>query len=167
VVFVLCWINRQVLVLSGTTSLFRQAVERVNQLGTADITVGNTLVVTNEEHRFLSLEQLREINGINVTLLLGPMGQNTAPRSPWPHCKPLKVGKIPFWWSRLQTKLCKNQRLFKRFCSNAFAQRPMAASSFWASTATSPKPAMAKSNSRVQRARRVNTPWPSLPKSQT
>ena len=49
---------KQFLVLSGTTSLFQQAVERVNQLGAADITVGNTLVVTNEEHRFLSLEQL-------------------------------------------------------------------------------------------------------------
>ena len=47
---------KQFLVLSGTTSLFQQAVERVNHLGAADITVGNTLVVTNEEHRFLSLE---------------------------------------------------------------------------------------------------------------
>jgi mannose-1-phosphate guanylyltransferase/mannose-6-phosphate isomerase len=70
---------KQFLVLSGTTSLFQQAVERVNQLGAADVTVGNTLVVTNEEHRFLSLEQLREMKGINATLLLEPMGRNTAP----------------------------------------------------------------------------------------
>jgi mannose-1-phosphate guanylyltransferase/mannose-6-phosphate isomerase len=70
---------KQFLVLSGTTSLFQQAVERVNQLGAADITVGDTLVVTNEEHRFLSLEQLREIKGVNATLLLEPAGRNTAP----------------------------------------------------------------------------------------
>ena len=70
---------KQFLVLSGTTSLFQQAVERVNQLGAADITVGNTLVVTNEEHRFLSLEQLREMKSINATLLLEPTGRNTAP----------------------------------------------------------------------------------------
>ncbi|BDU57275.1 xanthan biosynthesis protein XanB [Limnohabitans sp. MORI2] len=70
---------KQFLVLSGNTSLFQQAVERVNQLGAADITVGNTLVVTNEEHRFLSLEQLREIKGVNATLLLEPTGRNTAP----------------------------------------------------------------------------------------
>jgi mannose-1-phosphate guanylyltransferase / mannose-6-phosphate isomerase len=38
---------KQFLVLSGTTSLFQQAVERVNQLGATDITVGKTLVVTN------------------------------------------------------------------------------------------------------------------------
>lgn len=70
---------KQFLVLSGTTSLFQQAVERVNQLGATDIAVGNTLVVTNEEHRFLSLEQLREIKGVNATLLLEPVGRNTAP----------------------------------------------------------------------------------------
>jgi mannose-1-phosphate guanylyltransferase/mannose-6-phosphate isomerase len=38
---------KQFLVLSGTTSLFQQAVERVNRLAAPDITVGNTLVVTN------------------------------------------------------------------------------------------------------------------------
>jgi mannose-1-phosphate guanylyltransferase/mannose-6-phosphate isomerase len=70
---------KQFLVLSGTTSLFQQAVERVNQLGATDIAVGNTLVVTNEEHRFLSLEQLRELKGVNATLLLEPTGRNTAP----------------------------------------------------------------------------------------
>ena len=70
---------KQFLVLSGTTSLFQQAVERVNQLGASDIAVGKTLVVTNEEHRFLSLEQLREIKGIHATLLLEPSGRNTAP----------------------------------------------------------------------------------------
>ena len=70
---------KQFLVLSGTTSLFQQAVERVNQLGAPDIAVGNTLVVTNEEHRFLSLEQLREIKRVNATLLLEPVGRNTAP----------------------------------------------------------------------------------------
>ena len=70
---------KQFLVLSGTTSLFQQAVERVNQLGAADITLGSTLVVTNEEHRFLCLEQLREIKGMSATLLLEPIGRNTAP----------------------------------------------------------------------------------------
>jgi mannose-1-phosphate guanylyltransferase/mannose-6-phosphate isomerase len=70
---------KQFLVLSGATSLFQQAVERINQLAADEITVGNTLVVTNEEHRFLALEQLREVNGVNATLLLEPVGRNTAP----------------------------------------------------------------------------------------
>jgi mannose-1-phosphate guanylyltransferase / mannose-6-phosphate isomerase len=35
--------------------------------------------VTNEEHRFLALDQLRELQGIQATLLLEPVGRNTAP----------------------------------------------------------------------------------------
>ncbi len=70
---------KQFLVLSGTTSLFQQAVERVNKLASKDITLGSTLVVTNEEHRFLALEQLREIQDVQATLLLEPVGRNTAP----------------------------------------------------------------------------------------
>ena len=70
---------KQFLVLSGTTSLFQQAASRLNQLGAPDITVGKTLVATNEEHRFLVLDQLRELPEISATLLLEPVGRNTAP----------------------------------------------------------------------------------------
>jgi mannose-1-phosphate guanylyltransferase/mannose-6-phosphate isomerase len=35
--------------------------------------------VTNEEHRFLALDQLRELKSINARLLLEPIGRNTAP----------------------------------------------------------------------------------------
>ena len=70
---------KQFLVLSGTSSLFQQAVERVNNLTAFDITLANTLVVTNEEHRFLALDQLREMNGVAANLLLEPVGRNTAP----------------------------------------------------------------------------------------
>jgi len=70
---------KQFLVFKGNTSLFQQAVERLNQLASTDIVVGQTLVVTNEEHRFLSLEQLRELESIQCSLLLEPAARNTAP----------------------------------------------------------------------------------------
>jgi mannose-1-phosphate guanylyltransferase/mannose-6-phosphate isomerase len=73
---------KQFLALSGNdqkTSLFQEAVARLNQLGSPLISLGNTLIVTNEDHRFLVLEQLREMKGINATLLLEPVGRNTAP----------------------------------------------------------------------------------------
>jgi len=70
---------KQFLVLSGTTSLFQQAVARVNALAADDIAIGETLVVTNEEHRFLALDQLRELPQVATTLLLEPAGRNTAP----------------------------------------------------------------------------------------
>ena len=70
---------KQFLVLSGTNSLFQQAIERINSIATDEICVGETLVVTNEEHRFLALDQLREMTSVSATLLLEPVGRNTAP----------------------------------------------------------------------------------------
>lgn len=71
---------KQFLALTGNTSLFQQTVARMNQLAGGDIESGSTLVVTNEQHRFLALEQLREMNqGSTSSLLLEPIGRNTAP----------------------------------------------------------------------------------------
>lgn len=73
---------KQFLVLSGdgsSQSLFQQAIERIRSVGSADISLGKTLVVTNEDHRFLVLDQLRDLNSIDATLLLEPVGRNTAP----------------------------------------------------------------------------------------
>lgn len=73
---------KQFLVLSGDgsfESLFQQAVQRINTVGNSDIELGKTLVVTNEDHRFLVLDQLRELKNIGATLLLEPIGRNTAP----------------------------------------------------------------------------------------
>lgn len=72
---------KQFLVLSGSgnASLFQQAVERLQNLHAPDITVAQPLIVTNEDHRFLALEQLREIHIAKAKLLLEPVGRNTAP----------------------------------------------------------------------------------------
>jgi len=77
---------KQFLVLSGddsSQSLFQQAVIRINSVANDSITLGNTLVVTNEDHRFLVLDQLRELGkdskNVSATLLLEPAGRNTAP----------------------------------------------------------------------------------------
>lgn len=73
---------KQFLVLSGedsSQSLFQQAVGRLNAIGSSEIQLGNTVVVTNEDHRFLVLDQLRELANIQATLLLEPVGRNTAP----------------------------------------------------------------------------------------
>jgi mannose-1-phosphate guanylyltransferase/mannose-6-phosphate isomerase len=73
---------KQFLVLSGddsNQSLFQQAITRINAIANAQIDLSPTLIVTNEEHRFLALDQLRELKGINARLLLEPVGRNTAP----------------------------------------------------------------------------------------
>ena len=70
---------KQFLVLSGKASLFQQAITHVNNLGTRDIIINSSLIVTNEEHRFLVLDQLREFPEISASLLLEPVARNTAP----------------------------------------------------------------------------------------
>ncbi|WP_423680122.1 mannose-1-phosphate guanylyltransferase/mannose-6-phosphate isomerase [Undibacterium sp. WLHG33] len=70
---------KQFLALAGQDSLFQQAVSRINELAGGQIEVGQTLVVTNEEHRFLTLDQLRELKLPDARLLLEPAGRNTAP----------------------------------------------------------------------------------------
>jgi mannose-1-phosphate guanylyltransferase/mannose-6-phosphate isomerase len=70
---------KQFLVLSGKTTLFQQAVERLQSLKNPLITLSDTLIVTNEEHRFLVLDQLREMKNVRAQLLLEPIGRNTAP----------------------------------------------------------------------------------------
>lgn len=86
---------KQFLVLSGTTSLFQQAVERVNNIASNDISVGETFVVTGEEHRFIALEQLREIPSVSAKLILEPEGKNTAPALTLAALQALKDGDDP------------------------------------------------------------------------
>jgi len=73
---------KQFLVLSGddsNQSLFQQAINRIHGVANKNIEIGKTLIVTNEEHRFLALDQLRELKRVDATLLLEPLGRNTAP----------------------------------------------------------------------------------------
>ena len=73
---------KQFLALSAdrdNKTLFQEAVARLNQINTDSVLLGETVIVTNEDHRFLVLDQLREMNGIQATLLLEPVGRNTAP----------------------------------------------------------------------------------------
>jgi mannose-1-phosphate guanylyltransferase/mannose-6-phosphate isomerase len=70
---------KQFLCLTGDESLFQQATKRLMMLGTKQFSVTAPYIVTNEEHRFLVQEQLRE-SGVELgAILLEPVGRNTAP----------------------------------------------------------------------------------------
>jgi mannose-1-phosphate guanylyltransferase/mannose-6-phosphate isomerase len=70
---------KQFLCLTGKESLFQEATKRLMGLSGDNVKVCAPFVVTNEEHRFMALEQLREI-GIEPGLtLLEPVAKNTAP----------------------------------------------------------------------------------------
>ena len=63
---------KQFLNISGDKSLFQDACSRLSG-------VLPPIIVTNEEHRFLALQQLRDINLEQADILLEPSGRNTAP----------------------------------------------------------------------------------------
>lgn len=70
---------KQFLCLTGTESLFQQAAKRLMGLEAEGIQIADPLIVTGEEHRFLALEQLREISTPLGAALLEPVARNTAP----------------------------------------------------------------------------------------
>ena len=86
---------KQFLVLTGNTSLFQQAVTRLQDLASEGIDVAAPLVVGNEEHRFLVLDQLREVRSTSPTVVLEPMGRNTAPALTLAALQALESGHDP------------------------------------------------------------------------
>ena len=71
---------KQFLVLDDSNrSLFQQAALRLKGLAAADLSVRAPVIVGNEEHRFLVLDQLREAGCDPSAVLLEPTGRNTAP----------------------------------------------------------------------------------------
>jgi mannose-1-phosphate guanylyltransferase/mannose-6-phosphate isomerase len=86
---------KQFLSLSGTASLFQQAIDRVNTINSNDISMSETLVLTGEEHRFIALEQLREMPSVSAKLLLEPEAKNTAPALTFAALHELRNGHDP------------------------------------------------------------------------
>ncbi len=70
---------KQFLCLTGNDSLFQQTARRLASLGAEDMKISASLIVGGEEHRFLVSEQLREAGIEMGSLLLEPIGRNTAP----------------------------------------------------------------------------------------
>ncbi len=69
---------KQFIALSGAHSLFQLAALRLAGLATQEITMDQSLIVTGEEHRFLAVEQLRELKLPVSSFLLEPTARNTA-----------------------------------------------------------------------------------------
>lgn len=69
---------KQFLCLLGEKSLFQLTASRFDGIK-KHFNVSPLCIVSNEEHRYLVQEQLREIGLENASLLLEPIGKNTAP----------------------------------------------------------------------------------------
>ena len=69
---------KQFLTLAGEHSLFQQTLLRLASLSQNDLIVESPIIVTNEAHRFLVLDQLHQI-GHSAEIILEPVAKNTAP----------------------------------------------------------------------------------------
>jgi len=67
---------KQFIALASEVSLFHKTLLRLNNLPTAS---SSPIVVCNQEHRFLVAEQLRKAEVKKSTIILEPVGRNTAP----------------------------------------------------------------------------------------
>lgn len=65
---------KQLLPLSSDISMLQETVQRLS--GVADM--GAPLIICNNDHRFLIAEQLRQIDVRPATIILEPVGRNTA-----------------------------------------------------------------------------------------
>lgn len=67
---------KQLLPLTSEQSLLQDTCSRLDDL---NLPVNDTIVICNEEHRFLVAEQLRQIDKSALKIILEPVGKNTAP----------------------------------------------------------------------------------------
>jgi len=66
---------KQFLPLAGSSSLFQATLRRLDGVCRSE----NAVVVCNAEHRFIVASQLHECGGEGASILLEPIGRNTAP----------------------------------------------------------------------------------------
>lgn len=69
---------KQLLPLTGSHSLLQITATRLDGFK-ADMPIAAPIVVTNEDHRFIIAEQLRQVGKVASRIVLEPVGRNTAP----------------------------------------------------------------------------------------
>jgi len=72
---------KQLLTLVNGNTLLQATIQRLHVSDTTkdDVEIATPIVITNESHRFLVAEQLREIGIKDAQIILEPVGKNTAP----------------------------------------------------------------------------------------
>ena len=113
---------KQFLCLTGNDSLFQLAARRLAGLAAVGVPVSAPLVVTNEEHRFLAAEQLREAGIAPGAALLEPVGRNTAPALTLAALACLEAGHDPVLLVTPADQTIGDEAAFARAMQAAIAQ---------------------------------------------
>ena len=70
---------KQYLPLLGERSLFQLTAIRLQHLTSNRFTCSKPIIVTGEDHKFITINQLQDIEVRSETIILEPVGRNTAP----------------------------------------------------------------------------------------
>lgn len=81
--------------LRGDDSMLQATARRLDGFAGAVEVAEHPIVVCNEEYRFLTAEQMRQIGKKPAAILLEPAGRNTRPRSRWRHWRHGRGGADP------------------------------------------------------------------------
>ena len=81
---------KQFLKLSGQHTMLQNTLNRLNGLNHSP-----TMLICNEEHRFIAAEQLRQLGAEHSGIFLEPVGRNTAPAIALAAFKAIEMGEDP------------------------------------------------------------------------
>ena len=94
--------------VNANKSLLQQTQERIKFLNN----ITSPIIICNEEHRFIVAEQMREINTKPISILLEPIGRNTAPAITLAALKASEVENDPILIVLSSDHLIKNNSKF-------------------------------------------------------
>jgi len=108
--------------LTGQESLFQQAVLRAQGLAHEGFKLLAPTVVAGDEHRFLVTDQLREVGVDQATMLLEPVGRNTAPALTLAALAAMEAGEDPILVVTPADHHIPDSHAFSQSMSQAIAQ---------------------------------------------
>lgn len=97
-------------------TMLQATLDRVNQMSTLE-----PIIITNEQHRFIVAEQLREY-GVKTRIILEPAGRNTAPAIALAAFEAIKDGEDPVLLVLAADHVVLNKQAFQTSVSNALVQ---------------------------------------------
>ena len=84
--------------------------------------IGNPIFITNEEHRFIIAEQIRQIGLEDKSIILEPFGRNTAPAIAIAALEALSLNKDPHLLVLASDHFIQDEKAFQNAINNALTQ---------------------------------------------
>jgi len=98
-------------------TFFQGTINRLKNLKN----INNPIIICNEEHRFIVAEQLRQIDIIPASIILEPIGRNTAPAITIACLKALENNEDPLILILPSDHIIKNNKVFEKTLNKAIS----------------------------------------------